>query len=233
MGLLQPNSECTGAKMSNFLVHNNTLISKVRDNFATGADVTQDAGPATADHVAVFNNFVDPTGIMNFTASPWFPTGFYHGTLPHPSALHSLIDMRSGLPIAVPSRKPSLSSHYYVYPDSSGYTPAFGDVYSVSATPVAGTFSAGSVISFGLDMDQPWEVTGTPKLLLNSGGEAKYSGGTGTTKLVFTYTVGAGQGAKDLAIIAVDLDGGMIKDSFGNTANLSGAVNTFPGLSVR
>lgn len=66
---MEPNSECSGAKMSNLLVHNNTLISKVSDNWALGADVTTDAGPASADHVAVFDNYLDPTGIMNFTGN--------------------------------------------------------------------------------------------------------------------------------------------------------------------
>ena len=34
---------------------------------------------------------------------------------------------------------------------------------------------------------------GTPTLTLNDGGTATYSGGSGTTALTFSYTVGAGQ----------------------------------------
>jgi hypothetical protein len=219
--------------MSYLLVHNNTLISKVRDNFATGANVTQDAGPATADHIAVFDNYVDPTGILNFTASPWFPTGSYHANLPHPSALHTLIDMRTGASIAVTKRMPDLFAHYYVYPDASGYSPSLSDLYSISAAPLTGTLSAGDVMTFTLDMDEPWQVKGTPKLRLNSGGSAIYSGGTGTAQLTFSYTVSPGENAKNLAIVAVDLDGGAITDAFGNVANVSGAISFFPAISIR
>jgi hypothetical protein len=233
MGLLEANSECTGAAMSYLLVHNNTLISKVRDNFATGANVTQDAGPATADHIAVFDNYVDPTGILNFTASPWFPTGSYHANLPHPSALHTLIDMRTGASIAVTKRMPDLFAHYYVYPDASGYSPSLSDLYSISAAPLTGTLSAGDVMTFTLDMDEPWQVKGSPKLRLNSGGSAIYSGGTGTAQLTFSYTVSPGENAKNLAIVAVDLDGGAITDAFGNVANVSGAISFFPAISIR
>lgn len=235
MGLVVPNSECPGARMSNLLVHNNTLISKTRDNFAVGTDVMQEAGPAAADHVAVFDNYVDPTGIMSFTGSPWFPTGFYGATLPRPSALHSLIDMRSGSPVPVPTKsKPaSISPYYYVYPDAVGYTPGLSDLYSISVSPASGVVPAGQIITFVLDMDEPWEVTGKPKLSLSSGGTAEYSGGSGTTRLTFTYRVKAGQRATDLAITAVDLDGGTIKDAVGNSANMLSAVATFHGLDVR
>jgi hypothetical protein len=233
MGLLEANSECAGAAMSYLLVHNNTLISKVRDNFATGANVTQDAGPATADHIAVFDNYIDPTGILNFTASPWFPTGSYRANLPHPSALHTLVDMRTGALIAVPKRMADLFAHYYVYPDASGYSPSLSDIYSISAAPLTGTLSAGDVITFTLDMDEPWQVEGIPKLRLNSGGSALYAGGAGTEQLAFSYVVRSGESAKKLAIVAVDLDGGAITDAFGNVANVSGAISIFPGLSIR
>ncbi len=229
MGLIVPNSECTGAKMSNVLVHNNTLVSRVQDNFASGATVSQDAGPASADHVAVFDNYVDPTGIIRFTGSPWFPTGSYGADLPRPSALHSLIDMRTGFAIPVPSKRKG----YYVYPDASGYTPALSDIYSISASPLSGTLSTGDALTFVLEMDEPWEVTGTPTLTLNSGGVANYTEGSGTATLRFTYIVGNGQRAAPLGITAVDLKGGVVKDAFGNRANLAGAITTFSGISIR
>lgn len=232
MGLMVPNSECSGAKMSNVLVHNNTLISRVRDNFATGATVSQDAGPATADHVAVFDNYLDPTGIKNFTASPWFPTGFYRSTLPQPSALHSLIDMTTGSALPVANNRKQKSTSFYVCPDASGYCPALSDVYSVSAAPRKGKLSEGDSVTFVLEMDEPWEVAGQPTLSLNSGGTAHYTGRSANS-LRFTYTIGKGQNALNLAITAVDLNGGVIKDEFGNRANLTGALTSFPDLSVR
>jgi hypothetical protein len=232
MGLMVPNSECSGAKMSNVLVHNNTLISRVRDNFATGATVSQDAGPALADHVAVFNNYLDPTGIRNFTASPWFPTGSYRSQLPQPSALHSLIDMTTGLALPVANKEKQKSAPYYVCPDASGYCPALSDVYSISTLPPTGTLSEGDTITFFLEMDEPWEVEGDPTFSFNSGGTAHYMGGSANS-LRFTYTVGKGQTALLLAITAVDLNGGAIRDQFGNRANLTGALTSFPNLGVR
>lgn len=234
MGLMVPNSECSGAKMSGVLVHNNTLISRIRDNFATGATVSQDAGPASADHVAVFDNYVDPTGIAAFTASPWFPTGFYHSELPRPSALHSLIDMTTGSALTVGNKlKPRsvFSASYYVYPDASGYTPALSDVYSVSVVPSTGSLSEGDTVTFVLEMDEPWEVEGHPTFSLNSGGTAYYIGASANS-LRFTYTVGKGQNARLLAITAIDLNGGVIRDQFGNRANMAGARTSFPNLSV-
>jgi hypothetical protein len=142
--------------------------------------------------------------------------------------------MRSGSPIPVPSKSNRTArSRYYVYPDASGYTPGLSDLYSIFASPASGTLSAGQTITFTLNMDEPWEVTGTPKLSLNSGGTAKYSGGSGTTTLRFTYGVETGQRATDITITATDLDGGAIKDAVGNSANMSGAVTTFLGLNVR
>ena len=49
---------------------------------------------------------------------------------------------------------------------------------------------------------------GTPTLTLNDGGTATYSGGSGTTALTFSYTVGAGQNIAALAATAVNLNGG-------------------------
>ena len=233
-GLLTINSECSGASMSGIVVHNNTLISKAQDNFVTGADIQLDAGSATADHIAVIDNYTDPTGVMNFTASPWFPTGYGGLNLPHPSAMHDLINMTTGISIPVPSvtNKTQYSPFYYTYPDLSGYTPSLNDIYSITASPSSGTIASGQSIIFTVSMDEPWIVTGTPTLSLSSGGVATYTGGSGTNLLTFMYTVGSGQSATNLAVTALNLNGGTIKDAFGNSTNVSGVAATFTGLSV-
>jgi large repetitive protein len=233
MGLLEPNSECSGAAMSGLLVHNNTLISIVQDNFATGADVTQDAGNATADHVAVFDNYVDPTGIDAFTGSPWFPTGYYGDTLPQPSLLHGLLDMTSGKDIPVATQSSPTSQGYYTYPDASGFTPGLSDVYAIAASPSSGTVGTGQTVTFDLNMAEAWTVAGgTPSLTLSSGGSAAFAGGSGTSTLTFSYTVASGQQSSTLAIIGVSLQGATVKDAVGNSADLSGATTSFSGLSV-
>ena len=61
---------------------------------------------------------------------------------------------------------------------------------------------------------------GTPTLTLNDGGTATYTGGSGTSALTFSYTVGAGQNTSGLAATAVNLNGATITNG-GNTANLS------------
>src|SRR5581483_6728260 len=63
----------------------------------------------------------------------------------------------------------------------------------------------------------------------NDGGTATYTGGSGTNALTFSYTVGAGQNAADLAVSAVNLNGATVKDGAGNAANLTGAVTTPSG----
>ena len=70
-------------------------------------------------------------------------------------------------------------------------------------------------------------VTGTPNLALNIGGttvQAAYASGSGTSALVFTYTVLAGQ--TDTDGISIDanslaLNGGTLSDAAGNPATLT------------
>jgi hypothetical protein len=64
---------------------------------------------------------------------------------------------------------------------------------NVSTTTANGTYGVGAVIPITVAFSDAVTVTGTPKLNLNSGGAAVYTGGSGTSTLTFTYTVAAGQ----------------------------------------
>ena len=78
-------------------------------------------------------------------------------------------------------------------------------------TAADGTYGVGAVIPVQVTFDGAVNVTGAPRLRLNSGGSAVYTGGTGTTTLTFTYTVGAGDAAADLdyqSATPFDLTGG-------------------------
>jgi hypothetical protein len=89
-----------------------------------------------------------------------------------------------------------------------------------SGTP-HGTYGVGSTIAIIVTFTQAVDVTGIPLLALNSGGIASYTSGTGTTNLVFTYTVAAGQNSPHLdytAFNALVLNGGTIKKA-GGAAN--------------
>ena len=62
---------------------------------------------------------------------------------------------------------------------------------------------------------------GTPTLTLNDGGTATYISGSGTSALIFSYTVAAGQNTAALTATAVNLNAATITDGAGNAANLS------------
>jgi Ca2+-binding RTX toxin-like protein len=79
----------------------------------------------------------------------------------------------------------------------------------------------------------PSAVTGTPTLLLNDAGTALYQSGSGSTTLVFTYTVAAGQNTSALAITGVNLpSGASVTDAGGHSADFSAALVTFTGLQI-
>ena len=103
-------------------------------------------------------------------------------------------------------------------------------ISSVSAAPSDGDLGPGNTITLTVNFSEAVTVAGgTPTLALNDGGTAFYTSGSGSSALVFTYTVGAvgsGQTTSDLALAATDafnLNGATITDAFGTAADLSGA----------
>ena len=57
---------------------------------------------------------------------------------------------------------------------------------------------------------------GVPALLLNDGGTASYTGGSGTSTLTFAHTATAGQNTADLTVTGSALNGATILDGAGN-----------------
>ena len=111
-------------------------------------------------------------------------------------------------------------------------TPTVSSVVASGAGIAGGTgdLNAGKVVTLTLAMSEAVTVSGgTPTLTLNDGGVATYTGGSGTSALIFSYTVAAGQNTSDLAITAVNANAATITDGAGNAANLSGAVTTPTG----
>ena len=126
----------------------------------------------------------------------------------------------------------------YVVDAAGNLSAASGTTYSVdssaptvtsvaisSATGIQNsTLKAGDVVSVTVTMSEATTVTGTPTLALNIGTtpvNATYVSGSGTTALVFSYTILAGQ--TDANGISVDLNsltlnGGTITDPTGNSA---------------
>ena len=107
-------------------------------------------------------------------------------------------------------------------------------VTQVIASPANGSEFPGNTITFTLAFAEAVTVTGTPTLTLNDGGTATYVTGTGTNALTYTYTVGSSDATVSaLAITQANLpNGATITDGAGNAANLSGALTTFPNLSI-
>jgi hypothetical protein len=95
----------------------------------------------------------------------------------------------------------------------------------------SGKPAAGKVVIITVNFSAAVTVTGgTPTLLLNDGGSAKYTGGSGKTALSFSYTVAVGQVTPDLAITGFALNGAVIQNGISNPAILDGAIINPPGI---
>jgi uncharacterized repeat protein (TIGR02059 family) len=109
-------------------------------------------------------------------------------------------------------------------------------VSSVSSNKANGSYKTGDVIDVRVTFSETVTVTGTPRITLETGATdqiVNYSSGSGTTVLIFNYTVQAGDTASDLDYVATNslaLNSGTIKDAAGNNATLTlaapGAANS-------
>jgi uncharacterized repeat protein (TIGR02543 family) len=112
-------------------------------------------------------------------------------------------------------------------------------VTSVSVPP-EGDYSNGHTLDFTVNFDENVTVdttNGTPYIVLTVGSITKqtvYVSGSGTQKLVFRYTVNAGDSDSDgVSIDSLILNGGTIQDAAGNNANLTlNDVNSTAGIRV-
>ena len=100
-------------------------------------------------------------------------------------------------------------------------------VTAVSSTAADGSYKAGDVIAITVSFDEAVFVSGTPQLTLNSGAVVNYSSGSGSSTILFEYTVQPGDTSADLQYISTTaLAGGTITDAAGNSA-----VLTLPALA--
>ena len=232
-GILATYNEGSGQTISNMTERNNTLISLgVGDDWGPGTFVENDVGTAHANYIVVYDNFLDPTKI-SYTL--WYGTGSlgqYETILPTPSAWYSLTNLVTGALIPLPTKSNPGTDGFYVYPDNNGVSPSLAAIYTFTPSPATGDVTTGNTILITVLMNAPTAVTGTPTITLNSGGVATYQSGSGTTSLVFSYTVGAGDAASPLAVTAIT---GTMKDDVGNATLLTPLTNlttSFAGLQV-
>jgi hypothetical protein len=94
----------------------------------------------------------------------------------------------------------------------------------VTSAPSGSDIGLHKTITVTVDFSKPVTVTGAPRLILNDGGVATYTGGSGTSALTFSFTVATGQNTTDLQATGIALPGrSSIKDASGDVANLAGA----------
>ena len=98
---------------------------------------------------------------------------------------------------------------------------------AITSTATNSYYKANDTIEVTVTFSEAVNVTGTPQLALTIGTESKkadYESGSGTTALVFAYTVGGTDSDTDGISIAVNqlsLNSGTIEDIPGNTATLT------------
>lgn len=102
------------------------------------------------------------------------------------------------------------------WPDSQAWA-ASPSVVSV-AVPANGTYGLGRNLDFTVSWDMGVTVTGSPQIAitLDVGGTvyANYLSGSGTSAMLFRYTIGAGNtDSTGIAVGALSLNGGTIRDA--------------------
>jgi ELWxxDGT repeat protein len=134
----------------------------------------------------------------------------------------------AALNLAVPGALNSLGANKNIAIDTTA--PA---ISTVTSTLPNGSYPIGTVIPITIGLNENVNVTGTPTLALNNGGNATNTAGSGTNNLTFNYTVGAGQNTPDLdyaSINALLLSLGSLRDAAGNNSTLTlpapGAANS-------
>lgn len=88
------------------------------------------------------------------------------------------------------------------------------------------TVNSGHLVTISLDLAQNATVVGTPSVQLNDGEVAVYTGGSGTSTLVFTYAVLPADNVSDLQVTGLNLPNGS------SISGLSGGVNGDLGLTI-
>jgi VCBS repeat-containing protein len=110
-------------------------------------------------------------------------------------------------------------------PYTSDSTPP--TVLSVSSNTANGSYKTGNVIDLRVTFSENVTVTGTPQLTLETGSMDRvinYSSGSGTSVLVFNYTIQSGDITSDLDYVAnnsLTLNSGTIRDAAANNATLT------------
>jgi hypothetical protein len=126
-------------------------------------------------------------------------------------AIEGLSGVAANLTVPVAATSGSLASNSAIV--VNGAAPY---VTSVSSSTANGTYKAGDAVSVTVTFNTAVDVTGSPRITLETGvtdAVVNYTSGTGTTTLTFNYTVAGGHTSSDLdyaSTTALALNGGTI-----------------------
>ncbi|WP_130473023.1 DUF4347 domain-containing protein [Candidatus Magnetaquicoccus inordinatus] len=164
-----------------------------------------------------FDSGTDPTATATVSNGTWSVSGLStNGVNDGTYNVYAQISSATGSLTSSPSTPLSITL------DHSAPT-----VSSVTSTSSNGTYYTGQSINITVNFSEAVTVTGTPQLTLETGSTDRsinYVSGSGTTALVFNYTVQSGDSSSDLdysSTTALALNGGTIKDAVGNNATLT------------
>ena len=142
--------------------------------------------------------------------------------LPNGGSITNSSGNDAALALPAPGTTGSLSANRTIVVD--GITPSVSNVSSPSSD---GIYKIGDAIDITVAFDETVNVTGVPRLTLETGATDRaidYAGGSGTDTLTFTYMVQPGDETADLDYLsdtALAPNGGIISDAAGNQADLT------------
>lgn len=104
-------------------------------------------------------------------------------------------------------------------------------VASITASPGTGDLPVGAIVTVTVNLSGAAALTGTPSATLNDGGSAAFVSASGS-QLVFRTTVLAGQSAASLQVASIVLNGGSLKDTYGQAVNITSLPALTPSPQI-
>jgi len=205
------------------------------DNTAPTASITYSpAGPVkqgtTLTMTATFSEAMAASPVVQFAvsgANSVVPTNMTKTDATHYSGSY-VVGPGDGTAIVTLSTGTDVAGNPITATPTSGATFTVdntGPAISTVTPPPAGSYKAAKTLDFTVNFTENATVAGTPTIGLTIGSiahTASYVSGSGTSALLFRYTVASGDnGAVGIAAPAsINLNGGTIKDALSNNASL-------------
>uniref|UniRef100_UPI0034DE10C4 Ig-like domain-containing protein n=1 Tax=Candidatus Thiodubiliella endoseptemdiera TaxID=2738886 RepID=UPI0034DE10C4 len=180
-------------------------------------EVTNGVTSSTAVFTIAKSNITQPATVSG-VAKSWSITAANMPDLADGKTYIAKIDLKDG------STEVTKTSKAVTYDFTA---PTVSSVVFTSNPGADKTYKAGDTVEITVTISENTTVTDSPRIALLSGKYATYASGSGSDKLIFTYTVATGDtDANGLAIVAnaLNLNGGTLTDTAGNTAVITHAA---------